>query len=186
MTDWALGHQPLLERVTRALQSRTGLAVQHRHPGVTTRQFFDEAREVAKVCARFNAPLFVNSRLDVALALGAHLHLAAKALSVSDVKPHLRTLIKNLFNTIPAGVGKSGKYTFNEKETRHLMGQGPRFAIERDLGVWEDLENTEANGFIAGGDPDINHTGGLDLTGLSDDKKKQVDDLLKKQTKGDK
>ncbi len=90
VTDWALGHQALLERVTRALESRKGIAVQHRHPGVTTRQFFDEARELAKVCARFEAPLFINSRLDVALALGAHLHLAAKALSVSDVKPHVR------------------------------------------------------------------------------------------------
>ena len=90
LTDWSLGHQALLERVTRALQSRGGIAVQHRHPGVTTRLFFDEAREVAEVCARFGAPLFVNSRLDVALALGAHLHLAANALTVSDVKPHLR------------------------------------------------------------------------------------------------
>ena len=34
--------------------------------------------------------MFVNSRLDVALALGAHLHLASNALTVSDVKPWLR------------------------------------------------------------------------------------------------
>src|SRR4249920_875434 len=33
-----------------------------------------------------------------------------------DVKPHIRTLIKELFHTVPAGVGRSGKYKFNEKE----------------------------------------------------------------------
>jgi tRNA-splicing ligase RtcB len=62
--------------------------------------------------------------------------------------------VKNLFDTVPAGVGKSGKYRFDEKETRRLMGRGPRFVVDRDLGTHEDLEHTEANGLIEGGDPD--------------------------------
>src|SRR5438309_3260434 len=41
-----------------------------------------------------------------------------------DVKHHLRTLIDELFRSVPTGVGKSGKYRFDRKELQHLMGQG--------------------------------------------------------------
>src|SRR5258707_10723930 len=41
-----------------------------------------------------------------------------------EVKPHIRTLIKELFETVPAGVGRSGKYKFNEKEMQPLLGEG--------------------------------------------------------------
>jgi tRNA-splicing ligase RtcB (3'-phosphate/5'-hydroxy nucleic acid ligase) len=76
-------------------------------------------------------------------------------LFLDDVKPHLRELIKSLFYTVPSGVGKTGKYKFDPKETRRLMGEGPKFVVARDLGVLRDLEYTEANGFIADGDPDM-------------------------------
>ena len=51
-------------------------------------------------------------------------------------------------------MGKSGKYKFDPVETRRLMGEGVRFAIDRDLGVPQDLLHTEANGHIDGGDPE--------------------------------
>jgi tRNA-splicing ligase RtcB (3'-phosphate/5'-hydroxy nucleic acid ligase) len=75
-------------------------------------------------------------------------------LFLRDVKPHMRELVTALFNTIPAGVGRSGKYRFDDKETRRLMGEGPKFVIDRDLGESVDLEHTEANGLIDGADPD--------------------------------
>jgi tRNA-splicing ligase RtcB len=71
-----------------------------------------------------------------------------------DVKHHLRELIRALFNTIPAGVGRSGQYQFDEKETRRLLGEGPSFVISRGLGVSRDLANTEANGRIEHADPE--------------------------------
>src|SRR5260221_10372137 len=37
-------------------------------------------------------------------------------LGYRDVKNHIRDLVRALFNTVPAGVGKSGKYKFAEKE----------------------------------------------------------------------
>jgi len=33
-----------------------------------------------------------------------------------DVKPHLRTLVEELFRQVPTGVGKSGRFTFKGKE----------------------------------------------------------------------
>lgn len=87
ITDWGLGDLP--GRVARALEAGPGVAVQHRHPGVGDRQFFDEATRLAEVCRAAGAPLFISRRLDVALAVGAHLHLPAYALRVADVRPHL-------------------------------------------------------------------------------------------------
>ncbi len=89
ITDWSLGQSALLAAVADALTAGPGLAVQHRHPGALGRQFLDEGRRLAELCARHGAPLFVNGRLDVALALGAHLHLPAHGLRVADVRPHL-------------------------------------------------------------------------------------------------
>lgn len=71
-----------------------------------------------------------------------------------EVKPLVRELVKALFYTVPSGAGRAGRYKFDPKETRRLMGEGPRFVINRDLGVPTDLEYTEANGFIPDGDPD--------------------------------
>ena len=83
ITDWSL--PDLLERLARALAAGPGIAVQHRHPEATARRFFDEAALLAALCHRHSAPLFINRRLDVALALNAWLHLPAYALLPADV-----------------------------------------------------------------------------------------------------
>lgn len=89
ITDWGLGAERLLAQLGRAL-TVPGLAVQHRHPGAADGVFFDEVRQLASLCARAKAPLFVNGRLDVALAVGAHLHCTSTSLRPSQVRPHLR------------------------------------------------------------------------------------------------
>jgi tRNA-splicing ligase RtcB len=71
-----------------------------------------------------------------------------------EMKPHLRPLIKELFHTVPAGVGRSGKYTFNDREMKPLLEQGASYVVGRGLGVPRDLAHMEANGRIDGADPD--------------------------------
>ena len=85
ITDWSLGDDALLERVARALQAGPGISVQHRNPNATTAVFFEQAKKLARVCRDYDAPLFINRRLDVALALNAHLHLPSYGLWPSDV-----------------------------------------------------------------------------------------------------
>ncbi len=80
--------------------------------------------------------------------------LIRSTLFVQDIKPHLRPLIQALFNTIPAGVGRSGKYKFDAKEMQPLLEKGASYVIGRGLGVPRDLENMEANGRIEGAEPD--------------------------------
>jgi thiamine-phosphate pyrophosphorylase len=91
ITDW--GVPDLLGKVGDALAGVHGapVAVQHRHPGVSDRQFLEEARALAQVCGHFTGVhLFVNRRLDVALLVDAHLHLPATGLRVAEARALLR------------------------------------------------------------------------------------------------
>ena len=54
---------------------------------------------------------------------------------------------------MPTGVGKSSRFRFDRKELKHLLDEGPRFLVGRDLGTNGDLDCTEANGVLAGADP---------------------------------
>ncbi|MDP1822016.1 MAG: thiamine phosphate synthase [Archangium sp.] len=82
ITDWS--RPGCIEIVKSALTAGPGIAVQHRHPGATDRQFYEEGLRLRDACA--DAPLFINGRLDVALALDAHLHLTERSLLPSDVR----------------------------------------------------------------------------------------------------
>ena len=76
-------------------------------------------------------------------------------LGYRQVKNHIRTLVQTLFNTVPAGVGRGGKYKFNEKEMQPLLEQGASYVIGRGLGVSRDLAHIEANGRIDAAEPDV-------------------------------
>ncbi len=71
-----------------------------------------------------------------------------------EVKPHLRTLVDQLFRDVPTGVGRSGRYKFDKKELHHLLSEGPRYLQGRGLATTGDIEHTEAEGRLEGADPD--------------------------------
>lgn len=75
-------------------------------------------------------------------------------LTYREVKPHLRELVEALFRSVPTGVGRSGKYKFDAKELRRLMGEGSAYLLGRGLGQASDVDHTEACGRIYGADPD--------------------------------
>ncbi|HEX8433476.1 thiamine phosphate synthase [Archangium sp.] len=91
ITDWRLPRARLLAALERALEVGPQVAVQHRHPEATAREFLEEARLLSGLCHARGNPLFINGRLDVALLVGAHLHLPAGGLTPEDVRPHLPT-----------------------------------------------------------------------------------------------
>src|SRR5262245_50163463 len=75
-------------------------------------------------------------------------------LQFAEVQPHLEELVGELFANIPTGVGRGGKYKFNRKELRNLMGTGPAGLLKRDLATQQDLDHTEAHGCLDGAEPD--------------------------------
>ncbi len=70
-----------------------------------------------------------------------------------DVAPRLKTLVNRLFDQIPTGVGRSGKYRFERGELRHLMADGVGYLMRRGLATDEDIAHTEAGGRLAGAEP---------------------------------
>jgi thiamine-phosphate pyrophosphorylase len=89
ITDWQIPAPKLMESLESVLSLGPEVGLQHRHPGASDRLFFEEGGRLAKLCQRLGNPLFVNGRLDMALLLGAHLHLPARRIDVADVRPHL-------------------------------------------------------------------------------------------------
>lgn len=71
-----------------------------------------------------------------------------------DVKPFQKRLVDELFEKVPTGVGRKGRYRFLESELRQLMGEGIPYLKGRGLATDEDIEFTEANGCLAGAEPD--------------------------------
>ena len=109
---------------------------------------------IGGVCATDPAEGGVISPGGVGYDINCGVRLCKTNLFLDDVKHHLSTLVKELFHTVPAGVGRTGKYKFDDKEVRELMGRGAGYAVGRGLGVPRDLGHIEANGRIDDGDPD--------------------------------
>ncbi len=75
-------------------------------------------------------------------------------LSWSEVEPRLSALVEELFRSVPAGVGRTGKYRFGRQELRALMAEGCRYLLKKGLATEADLECSEAGGSLADADPD--------------------------------
>ena len=67
--------------------------------------------------------------------------------------PHPRARRRGCSTPSRPAAGKGGRYRFDSTETRRLMGEGPRFVVDRNLGVPRDLDHTEAHGRIDGRRP---------------------------------
>jgi tRNA-splicing ligase RtcB (3'-phosphate/5'-hydroxy nucleic acid ligase) len=108
---------------------------------------------IGGVCATDPAEGGVISPGGVGYDINCGVRLVKTNLFLEEVKPRIRELVKGLFYTVPTGAGRTGRFKFDNTETRRLMGEGPRFVVNRDLGVLNDLEHTESHGLIRDGDP---------------------------------
>src|SRR5262249_18700574 len=109
---------------------------------------------IGGVCATDPAEGGVISPGGVGYDINCGVRLVKTNLFFQDVKPHLRTLIESLFKNVPTGVGRSGKYKFNAKELRRLMGEGVGYVLGRGLGATNDIAHIEAEGKINGAEPE--------------------------------
>ncbi|MFX1511229.1 MAG: RtcB family protein [Promethearchaeota archaeon] len=80
------------------------------------------------------------------------IHMIRTNLSKKDIIPKIRDLVSTLFAKIPAGVGKGGKLRLDLNQLDDVLLNGAKWAVERDMGVEEDLHRMEENGRIEGAD----------------------------------
>ncbi|MDQ7095058.1 thiamine phosphate synthase [Desulfosporosinus sp. PR] len=81
-----LGRRDLAHSVELAIQGGVTL-VQLREKSLSTREFLDIAYEIKEITARYNIPLLINDRLDIALAVDADgLHIGQDDLPLPKAK----------------------------------------------------------------------------------------------------
>ena len=87
VTDRTLSLGRSTVEVVRAAIRGGVSCVQLREKGCSTREFMDEARLLKALLAGTGVPLFINDRLDVALAVGADgVHLGQNDLAIADAR----------------------------------------------------------------------------------------------------
>ena len=78
--------EEFLSRVEKALVGGVTL-LQLREKNRTTREYIDLAQKVHAIARRYNVPLIIDDRVDVALAVGAEgVHLGAEDMTVADAR----------------------------------------------------------------------------------------------------
>ena len=80
--------------------------------------------------------------------LNCGVRLIRTNLNIKHVQGKIKSLVGKLFDSIPCGVGSSGKIRLSVQEEKEMLAKGSRWAIEREYGNIEDLQFTEANGFL--------------------------------------
>src|SRR5919197_1035137 len=74
-------------------------------------------------------------------------------LTEKELKPNLKSLINELFRSIPVGVGSQGAAKLTKSELDELLIKGAEWAIEHGYGWEKDAETCEEGGKIHGADP---------------------------------
>lgn len=81
--------------------------------------------------------------------------LAITSLENEFVKEKIETLVSNLFQNIPTGVGSHGAIKkLSPKEMKKVLTMGSVWALENDLGDSSDIDFTEESGTLKNADPD--------------------------------
>ena len=80
------------------------------------------------------------------------MRLVLTNLTYNDVKPHVKELVNNLFERVPAGVGSRGFVKLTREEFKKVVEQGGKWCVDNGYGWKEDLERTELNGCMEGAD----------------------------------
>jgi tRNA-splicing ligase RtcB len=109
---------------------------------------------IGGVCATDPDEGGVISPGGVGYDINCGVRLVRSNLSYQDVKPRLKPLVEELYQNVPAGVGRGGRYRFKRKQLRRLLAQGCGFLLDRGLATDGDLANTEAGGCLSDAEPD--------------------------------
>ena len=74
-------------------------------------------------------------------------------LKEQDVRPKLKELLNDLFNSIPSGVGSKGAIRLSSSQLDEVLVKGVQWAIDNGYGTKDDAEVCEENGHMDKADP---------------------------------
>ena len=108
---------------------------------------------IGGVCAT-DAEDGVISPGGVGYDINCGVRLLATKLKADDVQPRIRHLIKELFDSVPTGVGASKAISkLSRKDLEKVAVQGAGWAAENGFGATAQLDFIEENGCISDADP---------------------------------
>ncbi len=74
-------------------------------------------------------------------------------LKEQDVRPKLKELVVDLFNSVPSGVGSKGAIKLSNSQLDEVLVKGVPWAVDNGYGVKGDAEVCEENGQMENADP---------------------------------
>lgn len=74
-------------------------------------------------------------------------------LTEQDVRPKLKELVADLFNSVPSGVGSKGAIKLSNSQLDEVLVKGVSWAVNNGYGVKGDAEVCEENGQMENADP---------------------------------
>ena len=74
-------------------------------------------------------------------------------LTEQQVRPKLKELVADLFNSVPSGVGSKGAIKLNNSQLDEVLVRGVPWAVDNGYGTKEDAEVCEENGHMENADP---------------------------------
>jgi len=80
--------------------------------------------------------------------------LLATALTERDVTEKRRAILNEVFNNVPAGVGKKGITKLSRDVLKELLVNGAKWALNNGYGKKDDLTRTEEYGCMKGANPE--------------------------------
>ena len=110
---------------------------------------------IGGVCATDPLEGGVVSPGGVGYDINCGVRLIRTNLSHEEVTPLLETLVAELFDNVPTGVGRGGKFKFTPEDLQSLMETGPSGLIALGFATEEDIAFTEAHGCLKDARPDL-------------------------------
>ena len=81
--------------------------------------------------------------------------LLRSAVSVEEARPYLTRLMDDLYESVPAGVGRGyRKFVRSENDVRRILEEGAAWAVREGFGTDGDLDAIEDRGTLQGADPE--------------------------------
>jgi tRNA-splicing ligase RtcB len=103
--------------------------------------------------AAFREDTGVISPGGVGFDINCGVRLLRSDLDAKEVQPLISTLIDNLFEAVPSGLGSTGRLHASDQQLTEAFISGAKWAVDEGYGVKDDLIHCEENGNMKGADP---------------------------------
>jgi tRNA-splicing ligase RtcB len=103
--------------------------------------------------AAFREDTGVISPGGVGFDINCGVRLLRSNLESMEVQPLISTLIDNLFEAVPSGLGSTGRLHASDQQLTEAFISGAKWAVDEGYGVKDDLVHCEENGNMKGADP---------------------------------